>query len=139
MNQVIIYEEENTMKVCIPSENMPIQDVIKKDIPKDVACYVIDKSKIPTDRTFRNAWTLSGGNVSIDIAKAKEIAKNIVRAKRKPMLENLDVEYMKAIEKKDQLMADSIALQKQALRDITQNADSINTVENLKSWINSIQ
>ena len=36
-----------------------IDDRKKKAIPDGVTSYIIDKSDVPTDRSFRNAWTYS--------------------------------------------------------------------------------
>jgi hypothetical protein len=55
--------------------------------------------------------------IKINIDKAKEIQKNKLREARKPLLEKLDVDFVRALE----LGGDtaSIAAQKQALRDVT--------------------
>ena len=53
-------------------------------------------SKMPSDRHFRNAWTLSGDVISEDMATAKTIFKDKIREVRKPLLEAQDVAYMKA-------------------------------------------
>ena len=68
--------------------------------------------------------------IKIDIAKAKDITKNRLRAERKPLLEALDIEFIKAQE----IGADTSAIvaEKQRLRDITNTVDSMTTVEELK-------
>ncbi len=43
---------------------------------------IIDESKIPSDRTFRNAWVKGSGVVTEDITKAKAIAHETRREKR---------------------------------------------------------
>lgn len=55
--------------------------------------------------------------IKINIDKAKEIQKNKLREARKPLLEKLDVDFVRALE----LGGDtaSIATQKNALRDVT--------------------
>ncbi len=75
---------------------------------------------VPTDRTFRGAWQFNGDAVEVDMAAARNIHKDNLRAERKPRLEALDVSYMKALEAGSG--AADIATQKQTLRDIT--ADS---------------
>ena len=52
----------------------------------------------PSDRHFRNAWTLSGTVISEDMTTAKTLFKEKIREVRKPLLEEQDVEYMKALE-----------------------------------------
>jgi len=75
---------------------------------------------VPTDRTFRGAWQFNGAAVEIDMDAAKAIHKDNLRAERKPRLEALDVQYMKALEAGTG--AADIAAQKQTLRDITADA-----------------
>lgn len=55
--------------------------------------------------------------IGLDLAKAKEIHKNNIRAARQPLLEVLDVEFVRALE--DGIDPGPIAEQKQALRDAT--------------------
>ena len=75
---------------------------------------------VPTDRTFRGAWAFNGDAVEIDMAAAKVIHKDNLRAERAPRLADLDVAYMKALEAGTG--ADAIAAQKATLRDITADA-----------------
>ena len=82
---------------------------------------------VPTDRTFRGAWTFNGNVVEIDMTKARDIHKDNLRAERKPKLEELDVAYMKALEAGSG--ADAIATQKQTLRDITADARIANAAD----------
>jgi len=55
--------------------------------------------------------------IKINLDKAKEIQKDKLRAARKPLLEKLDVDFVRALE----LGGDTtpITTQKQALRDVT--------------------
>jgi hypothetical protein len=55
--------------------------------------------------------------IGLDLAKAKEIHKDNIRAARQPLLQKLDVEFQRALEQG----ADTapVAEQKQALRDAT--------------------
>jgi len=68
--------------------------------------------------------------IKIDIAKAKEITKDKLREKRKPLLEKLDVDFIKAQETGADTSA--IVTEKQRLRDITLTVDSMTTVDELK-------
>ena len=75
---------------------------------------------VPTDRTFRGAWTYNEAVIEVDMAKARDIHKDNLRAERKPRLEALDVDYMKALEAGSGATADNaIASKKATLRDIT--------------------
>ena len=82
------------------------------------------------DRTFRSAWQFDGDAVKVDMDKAVEIQKDNLRQERKPLLEALDVDTMKALETGGDVAA--IAAQKQALRDVTDDprlANAANTDE----------
>ena len=68
--------------------------------------------------------------IKIDIAKAKDITKDRLRAERKPLLEAQDVLFIKAQETGADTSA--IVAEKQRLRDITNQVDSMTTVEELK-------
>ena len=87
-------------------------------------------SSMPSDRHFRNAWTLSGTVISEDMATAKTIFKDKIREVRKPLLEAQDVAFMKALEAGDSSAQTTAKNAKTKLRDapaasaIT-NADTI--------------
>lgn len=88
-----------------------------KRLPKDaVNPRFVNPSEIPTDRTFRNAWK---NDLTVDMEKAKEIHKERLRGLRKPKLEALDIEFMKAIESGDSAKVLEITAKKKELRDIT--------------------
>lgn len=55
--------------------------------------------------------------IKINVDKAKEIQKDKIRQVRKPLLEKLDVDFVKALELGGDTAA--IAAEKQALRDVT--------------------
>jgi hypothetical protein len=59
--RVVCVNEDGSIGILIPTpeylENHTIEDLIAKDIPPGIQYYIIDASEMPTDRTFRNAWT----------------------------------------------------------------------------------
>jgi len=69
--------------------------------------------------------------ITINLTKAKEITRDRLRADRKPLLEEQDILFMKAQESG----ADTtdIVAEKQRLRDITKDADSCTTTDQLKA------
>ena len=102
--------------------------------------YTVDKdgnsietsktSSMPSDRHFRDAWTLSGTVISEDMTTAKTMFKDKIREVRKPLLEAQDVLYMKAIEDGDSSAQSTVATKKKELRDApaasaVTNADTI--------------
>ena len=69
--------------------------------------------------------------ITINIDKAKEIKKDRLRQDRKPLLEQLDVDYMRAMEAGSDTTA--IIAEKIRLRDITKLCDTAESVEDLKA------
>jgi len=69
--------------------------------------------------------------IKIDIAKAKDITKDRLRAEREPKLQALDVAFQRALESNTDTT--DIVNKKQQLRDATNQVDSMTTVEELKS------
>ena len=69
--------------------------------------------------------------IQIDITKAKAITKDRLRADRKPLLEAQDVLFMQAQEAGSDTSA--IVTEKQRLRDITNQVDSMSTTDALKA------
>lgn len=61
-------------------------------------------------------------SIRINIDKAKAIKLDQFRIQRKPLLEALDLAYMRAIESGDLIEQERIKAQKQVLRDITKVA-----------------
>ena len=68
--------------------------------------------------------------VTVNVEKAKVITKDKLREKRKPLLEAQDLLFMKAQETGADTTA--IVAEKQRLRDITNQVDTMTTVEELK-------
>jgi len=69
--------------------------------------------------------------INVDITKAKVITKDRLRADRKPLLEEQDILFMKAQEAGTSTSA--IVTEKQRLRDITNQVDSMTTTTQLKA------
>lgn len=72
--------------------------------------------------------------IKVNMTKALEIKKDMIRAERKPKLEELDVEFMRAVEQNDTAKQAEITSKKQALRDATEDPVLTNasTPEELK-------
>lgn len=59
----IIYKgSEGNLSIIHPTrealEFMTIEEIALKDVPTGLAFAIIEDSEIPTDRTFRDAWTI---------------------------------------------------------------------------------
>ena len=69
--------------------------------------------------------------ITINLDKAKAITKDRLRLERKPLLEAQDVAFQRALESGADTTA--IVAEKQRLRDVTQLADSVTTLDELKA------
>lgn len=74
--------------------------------------------------------------ITIDITKAKEIWKNKIRQARKPALEKLDVDFVKAQETSSD--TSSIVSDKQTLRDLPSQVDTATTTDEIKAVWNDM-
>ena len=109
-----------------------------------VTTYIVDKdgnqidastATVPSDRSFRGAWSLSGSVISEDLTKATEIFKDKIREVRKPLLDAEDVVYMKALEADDSAAKTASVTKKNALRDATDDSaiSAATTIDELKA------
>jgi len=67
-------------------------------IDKDGNSIATADATVPSDRLFRNAWSLSGSTITEDLTASKLIFKDKIREVRTPLLAAQDVAYMKALE-----------------------------------------
>lgn len=134
--KAILYNDDNgQLCVIFPNytecindqekENL-LQTVINKDLPKNPdgtlrPYFLKDNSELEERRFVKPAWKLNNqtGGIYFDNDTAKEIKKEQFRFLRKPLLEALDVQFMKALENGNSVALNEIAEQKRILRDIT--------------------
>ena len=75
--------------------------------------------------------------ITLNMTKAKEIVKEKLRRDRKPLLEAQDILFMKAQEAGSNTAA--IVAEKQRLRDITNDVDSMTTEAQLKTKMSALE
>ena len=67
-----------------------------------------------------DAWRIdSAGQIRVDRSAAEDLKRNQFRALRKPLLEELDVKFMRAMEDGDTATINEVRAAKQVLRDVT--------------------
>ena len=86
-------------------------------VDKDGNSIAAADATVPSDRLFRDAWTLSGSTITEDLTTAKTIFKAKIREVRAPLLVAQDVAYMKALEEDDSDAQTAAKNAKKALRD----------------------
>lgn len=57
--RIIYIQDDGTVAIVIPADNceLTVEQIQAKDVPSGKTSYIVDKSVIPTDRSFRDAWT----------------------------------------------------------------------------------
>jgi hypothetical protein len=59
--KIVYINDDGTISIINPSEEYlqthSIEELAAKDVPPGRTYYIVDASEIPTDRTFREAWT----------------------------------------------------------------------------------
>ena len=149
MSKIIYTQENGVIAVVHPTDlslkEMTIEQIAQKVVPVGISTYsIVEDSVIPTDRTFRNSWVgvgigTTGGIISEDMTKAKELHKTKIREARVDKLAALDIEYQRATETSADTSA--IVTKKQALRDAPAAsgiATASNTTELKAQWDTSI-
>ena len=55
----IYTDDDGSLAIVIPADNcdLTLDQIKAKDCPTGKTVYTVDKSVIPTDRSFRDAWT----------------------------------------------------------------------------------
>ena len=66
MNQRIIYQNDTGgMAVIIPCDcGLTIEEIAAKDVPTGKPYKIVDVSEIPTDRQWRNEWTVDEADLT---------------------------------------------------------------------------
>ena len=82
MKRIIFQNESGGVSVIIPSGELSIEQVAKKDVPAGVPYEIVDVSEVPSDRTFREAWVMGDCCIDHDLDKCKAIGHDRRRAAR---------------------------------------------------------
>jgi hypothetical protein len=137
----VIVQQTKDGKILITSISYETTfEQVLNSLPKDTTAFVTESENLPEDVTFFNAWELDGEEVVVNLTKAREIWKDRLRQARKPVLEKLDIEYMRALENEDTTRVEEIVSVKKKLRDITvaKELTSAKSIENIKAFWPSV-
>lgn len=56
MKRIIYPLSGGGIAVIIPTGELPIEEITRKDVPVGIPYKIIDTADVPSDRTFRDAW-----------------------------------------------------------------------------------
>jgi hypothetical protein len=151
--KIFIYTQDNgLMAIGTPfyQEGMSEQekdifliDAIEKAVPKKSdgsirKSFIKEQSDLLVANYLTDAWLINeeDGSIYFDRSKGIELKKKQFRFLRKPLLEKLDVDFMKALEIADSTAISEIVAKKQVLRDITNiDMSHCDTPEKLYNYI----
>ena len=57
--RIVYMQDDGTVAIMITTDEcgLTVEQIQAKDVPDGKTSYIIDASEVPTDRSFRNAWT----------------------------------------------------------------------------------
>tara|TARA_A100001391_G_scaffold205304_1_gene204880 strand:- start:4065 stop:4265 length:201 start_codon:yes stop_codon:yes gene_type:complete len=57
--RIIYIDDDGSVAVIIPSDNcsLSVEEIQAKDVPDGKTSYIVDATEVPSDRSFRDAWT----------------------------------------------------------------------------------
>ena len=57
--RIIYSNDDGSIAIIIPADNcdLTVEQIQAKDVPSGKTSYIVNKSAVPSDRSFRNAWT----------------------------------------------------------------------------------
>tara|TARA_R100000654_G_scaffold63850_1_gene91201 strand:- start:1230 stop:1433 length:204 start_codon:yes stop_codon:yes gene_type:complete len=58
-SRLVYTDDDGNVCIVVPADNskLTLEQIKAKVCPSGKTVYTVDKSAIPTDRSFRNAWT----------------------------------------------------------------------------------
>lgn len=83
----LVYTLDGKLSVVIPSPKWggTLEDLAAAVVPVGAEWKIVDT--LPPSRNWRNAWVLAGGEVEVDLARAKEVHKELIVKKSQERLE----------------------------------------------------
>jgi hypothetical protein len=61
-NYIIYPNANNSITLLMPSNELPLIEIARKDVPKEVPYLIITKDDIPDDDEYFNAWEADFSN-----------------------------------------------------------------------------
>jgi hypothetical protein len=73
MKRIIYKNPDNSVSIIVPSaeylETHTIEELALKDVPTGYKYKIVDVSEVPSDREFRNAWTIDEAELTDGIGE----------------------------------------------------------------------
>jgi hypothetical protein len=135
----IIYKQENgKVALVVPTGQYTLEQVIESAVPVGAPYLVIDDEHIPdgfmefhdaVDANFDDPLNIT---INVDIDRAKEIAKQNIRAERKVLFEQNDIALRDAMLSGNKVALKAAIDKRDRLRDATKKVEALNTLDELR-------
>ena len=126
------YKDNNTIQRYKPNPDLTPEKAIELIVPENCEfCTILDEEY---SMKFASAYDISEKTAVFNIQKSHEILIEQFRTARTPILQKLDLDYMRADEYGDLELKKEIAVKKQVLRDITKIELPTNIIELNNFW-----
>lgn len=132
MNNVIVFKNDNGgVSVCIPTGELPIEEVLAKDVPQGRDARIVDSAELPEKHNlFFNAWEMDSQSVYVNMDKAKAIGHDMRREERAKEFAPLDIQATIPAKAEEAEAARQVIRDKYAV--IQQEIDAATTPEEIK-------
>lgn len=131
MADCIIYTHPTEGGLCVVTPGIwSLDECLAKVIPPGAVPRIVNRTDLPQDRSFRNAWEVSPEGVTENWEKSVALTKERLRVERAPLLKSADIAALRDIEATGVISPETLTL-KQALRDITALADAAKSRDEL--------
>ncbi len=126
MKKFVINMKDNSIGILTLIKGDILDSLKKWTNFEDISSYFeIDKSTLPTEREFRDAWTHDGQKFGHDFNKARDIQLLRLRIIRDALLYKYDGLQSRANDLQDKATLIDIKTKKQQLRDATEGLKSL--------------
>ena len=132
MKAILYPQAGNKLAVVIPSDAaFSDEEIARRSVPEGVTFSIVEKLDLADD--FFDAYEYQVGAPVFIPEKAKEIQRDKWRLARTPLLAQLDLKFMRAIEEGDLERQSEIAAEKKSLRDVTKTEIEGQTPEEIRA------
>ena len=71
--KVVFKRPDGTVGILMPIDSCPLtlDEIIIKDVPEGCKYKILNKEEIPTDRSFRDAWTVADSDLTDGVGTSK--------------------------------------------------------------------
>ena len=116
---LIAWQGPDGLALTVPADGVLPEDAAAAVVPKDAPRIILPRSALPNAWDFLSAWDFDEKTgARVNIARARDVHRDRIRAARAPALRAADVDFIRAIESSDDEARAAVAARRQALRDL---------------------